>query len=138
MLTAYLRGAPTSVMRSMWRRNPALRFVELAVVGRRTGRELRLLVNLIEVDGRRFIGHPNGTAQWTRNLEAGAGTIVDRSGASEPVRAIELPDGPERDAVITATTYLPAPTGQIYRAAGDHIRTVGRFFELLPAEGAAS
>ena len=132
VLTAYLRGAPTPVMRSMWHRNPALPFAELVVVGRRTGQERRLLVNLIEVDGRRFIGHPNGRSQWTRNLEAaGACTIVDRSGAAERVRAVELEDGPDRDAIIAATAHLPAPTGRIYRAAGDHIRAVGRFFELV-------
>lgn len=60
---------------------------------------------------------------------AGACTLVDRSGAAERVEAVELPNGPGRDAVIAATTHLPAPTGRIYRAAGDHIRAVGRYFE---------
>jgi hypothetical protein len=38
-----------------------------------------------------------------------------------------------REAIIAATTQLPAPSGRIYRAAGRHIRAVGRFFELAPA-----
>jgi hypothetical protein len=132
VLAAYLRGAPSPLMRFAWRRNPALPFGELVVVGRRTGQERRLLVNVIEVDGRRYVGHPNGNAQWTRNLAAaGVCTLVDRSGGGERVGVSELSDGPERDAVLAATTHLPAPTGRIYRAAGEHIRAVGRYFELV-------
>jgi hypothetical protein len=57
-------------MRFLWRRNLAMPFGELVVIGRRTGRERRLLVNAIEINGRRFIGHPNGHAHWTRNIAA--------------------------------------------------------------------
>jgi len=134
VLDLYLRGAPTAIMRFLWLRNPRLPFRELRVVGRRSGRERRLLVNVIEIDGRRFIGHPNGRAQWTLNLAAaGACTLVDRAGAAERVRVVEVSDTSVREAIIAATTQLPAPSGRIYRAAGRHIRAVGRFFELAPA-----
>lgn len=134
VLSGYLRGVPTPLMRSAWRRNDELPFSEVIVVGRRSGRERRLLLNLIEVDGRRFIGHPNGAAQWTHNLAAARScTLIDRTGRAERVHAREITAPADRDLIIEATTRLPAPTGRIYRAAGSHIRAAGRYFELTPA-----
>ena len=134
VLDLYLRGAPTPLMRFAWRRNTALPFRELLVAGRRTGRERRLLVSLIQVGERRFVGHPNGRAAWTDNVAAaGTCTLVDRDGTAERVRMVEVSNPADRDAVIDATTRLPAPSGWIYRAARKHIRAIGRFFEVLPA-----
>lgn len=138
VLNGYLRGAPDPLMRFLWQRNRSLPFRELRVVGRRTGRERRLLVNLLEVEGRRFIGHPNGPASWTTNLAAAAtATLVARDGTFERVRAAEV-TGADREAVIEATTRLPAPSGSIYRAARRHILAVGRYFEIWPEQDGQS
>ena len=42
--------------------------------GRRSGRPRRTLVTILDVDGRWYVGHPNGSAQWVRNIEA-AGVV---------------------------------------------------------------
>ena len=135
VLTGFLRGAPDSVMRQVRRRVPAAPIDEFVIVGRRTGRERRMLLGLFEVDGRWYAGHPNGTSQWIRNLEAAGGcTVIRRDGVPVAVTAVEVTEPAERDAVIRATGTQPAPAGLIYRAAGAHIRAVGRYYRLTPIE----
>lgn len=133
VLHAFLNGAPTSLMREVRRRVPGTPIEEFVIVGRRTGRERRLLLGLFEIDGRWYAGHPNGTSQWIRNLEAAGGcTVVRRDGIPVPVRAIEVTDPVERESVLRATGTQPAPAGPIYRRAQRHIRAVGRYFRLEP------
>jgi deazaflavin-dependent oxidoreductase (nitroreductase family) len=108
--------------------------VDLLVVGRRTGRPRPVLVGLLDVDGRWYVGHPNGDVQWTRNLEAAGEARVRRRGLGEvAVRAVRLADGPERERAIRATfAQHPFPGNLIYRLAWGHIRRVGTFFRLEP------
>ena len=62
---------------------------QLTVRGRRSGRERSVLVGLLNVDGRHYVGHPNGPVNWTRNLDrswegacrAVAGRIRDAAGS---------------------------------------------------------
>lgn len=104
--------------------NPiAMRFgiggsVTLAVPGRRTGRELRIPVIPVQVDGARHVVSTRGEADWVRNARA-AGEIElrDRSGATR-YRARELPVA-ERPPVIAAYR----------RKAG---RTVEGYWKALP------
>jgi len=138
ILTFFLKGAPTSLMRLVRRRVPDAPIEEFVIRGRRTGRERRMLLGLFEVDGAWYAGHPNGTAQWIRNLEAaGSCTVIRRDGVPVAVRAVEVAPGPERDAVIRATASQPAPAGAVYRAAQRHIRAVGRYFRLEPIDDPA-
>lgn len=65
---------------------------ELTVIGRRSGRPRSTVVNLLEVDGERYLVAPRGTTDWVRNLRA-AGTGSLRVGRRvEQVAAIELAD----------------------------------------------
>lgn len=131
-LRVFFRATPTPVMR-MVRRIPSVPIEELVIVGRRTGKERRLLVSVFEVEGRWYIGHPNGSSQWSRNLAAASSAVVVRHGGRRTrVTAVELPDGPERNAAITATSGQPFPANLVYRAARGHILAVGRFFRLDP------
>lgn len=109
--------------------------VELRVRGRRSGRERRLLLTSLALDGRLYLGHPNGDAAWTRNLEAAQGAeIVDRRGRVSAVSATRLPPGDERTRVIVATARLQPPPGNlVYRLARGHILRVGTYFRLEPA-----
>jgi hypothetical protein len=109
------------------------RIVELRVPGRRTGRVLTTPVTLLTVDGAPFVGHPNGPAEWTRNLEAAAkADIVRRGSAPQAVRAIRLWAGPEREAVIRATwSQQPFPANLVYAMARDHIRQAGVYYRLV-------
>src|SRR5215212_6887843 len=129
VLTGFLRGVPTSVMRQVRRRVPKAPIEEVIVVGRRTGIQRRLLLSVYDVDGRWYVGHPNGTAQWIRNLEAaGECTVVRRDGVPVRVSAVEIPQGRERDAVLDASGRQPAPAGLVYRRARRHVSAVARYF----------
>lgn len=64
----------------------------LEVRGRRSGELRTTPVNVLTVDGRRYLVAPRGTTQWVRNVRA-AGTCTLRLGRrSEAVRAVELAD----------------------------------------------
>ena len=107
----------------------------LTVSGRISGLERSVLVGLIAVDGRWYVGHPNGEVSWTANLRnAGRACIAPREDTPLEVRARPLSDGPERDAVIWATaTQQPFPANVLYWAARRHILGEGRYFRLEPA-----
>jgi deazaflavin-dependent oxidoreductase (nitroreductase family) len=65
---------------------------ELSVVGRSSGQVRTTVVNLLEVDGVRYLVAPRGTTQWVRNLRV-AGTGQLRVGRRvEDFRAEEVPD----------------------------------------------
>lgn len=116
------------------------RIVELALVGRRTGRPRPVLLTLIRLDGHWYVGHPNGPRAWLANLRA-ADTVELRlpRGRDATVRPSGLPLGPERDAVIQATAeQQPFGVRTVYRAAQRHILRAGIYYRLdqiHPAEG---
>ena len=115
--------------------------VEVLVPGRRSGRERAVLLGLLRVDGRRYLGHPNAACAWTRNLDA-AGTLELRARGRPPERlaAARLPAGAEREAVIRATwRQHPFPGDLLYRLARGHVRAGGVFYRLetSPAAGDA-
>ena len=106
-------------------------------MGRRTGQPRRVLLGLLRDDGRWFLGHPNGDVAWTLNLEAaGGGELGFADGHSLPVRATRLAPGDLRDRAIAATRQHVFPGNLIYRLAWSHIRAVGTYFLIAPAEGA--
>jgi hypothetical protein len=124
------------LIRAAWRTAGVRNTVDLRVVGRRSGRTQAVLLGLIEVAGQWYVGHPNGAAGWTRNLEAaGSGQVAWPSGVTHRVRAIRLPEGDERDAVILATAHQqPFPGNLAYRAARSHILARGVYFRLEPTD----
>jgi len=108
--------------------------VDLLVRGRRTGRPRRVLLGLLRVDDRMYLGHPNGDVAWTRNLEAaGQGEMQFHGLPGLLFRPVRLTPGPEREAAIRATwRQHPFPGNLMYYLARDHIREVGTFFRLEP------
>ena len=128
------------LVRWLWRRGWGLdRVVSLGVPGRVSRRERQLLVTLLTVGQHAYLGHPNGPAEWTRNVEAAGGGWITY-GSSAPsaespafVRAIRLFGGPERDAVIRATwSQQPFPANLVYALARRHVRDVGVYFRITP------
>jgi hypothetical protein len=109
------------------------RAVDVLVPGRRTGRQRRVLVTLLTVGDDWYVGHPNGPAPWTRNLEAtGEARVRLRDGRRVRVRAIRLWGSPEREAVIRATwSQQPFPANLVYALARRHIGRVGVYYRLL-------
>jgi hypothetical protein len=107
--------------------------VELIVPGRRTGRQRVVLLGLLRVDNGWYLGHPNGAANWTRNLDA-AGSAAGLRFAGRPpfpISAELLPTGEERRQVIRATWrqhVFPGPV--LYWLARRHIFSVGRYYRI--------
>ncbi len=93
---------------------------ELRVVGRRSGEVRTTVVNLLEVDGRRYLVAPRGHTQWVRNLRAAGRGQLRVGRRVEVFTATELPDDHHKVTVVRA--YLD-------RWAWE----VGRFFEGLDA-----
>jgi hypothetical protein len=122
------------LIRPIWRLGLLGITIRLVVRGRRTGRERALLLGLLTVEGRWYVGHPNGQVAWTRNLAAaGAATVHRPTGDSIRVRAVLLGPGEERDAAILATSsQQPFPGSLLYRAARRHILAEGAYFRLEP------
>jgi len=120
------------ILRVWWRAFGIGITAELTVRGRRSGRQRSVLVGLLSVDRHYYVGHPNGPVDWTRNLAAaGEARIAQLPSMSTTMRAVPLPDGPERNAVIVATSrQQPFPGNLVYRAAQRHIRAVGVYFRL--------
>jgi deazaflavin-dependent oxidoreductase (nitroreductase family) len=64
----------------------------LEVEGRKSGKPHRTPVNLLTVDGERYLVSPRGNTQWSRNLRArGSGRLL-LGRRSEPFTATELDD----------------------------------------------
>ena len=116
------------------------RAVDLVLVGRHSGRSRRVLLTLLTVGDAWFVGHPNGPAPWTRNLEAaGVGELTLRDGRSVRVRAVRVWGGPEREAVIRATwSQQPFPANVAYALARRHVRRVGVYYRLVELTEAAA
>jgi deazaflavin-dependent oxidoreductase (nitroreductase family) len=93
---------------------------ELRVVGRTSGEVRTTVVNLLEVDGHRYLVAPRGHTQWVRNLRAAGEGELRVGRRVEAFRAFELPDDDHKVVVIRA--YLE-------RWAWE----VGRFFDGLDA-----
>lgn len=76
---------------------------ELRVRGRRSGEVRTTVVNLLELDGQRYLVAPRGTTQWVRNLRAAHGEGELRIGRRiEPFTSIELTDPADHVPVLRA------------------------------------
>ena len=73
----------------------------LAVRGRTSGAWRIVPVNVLELDGQRYLVAPRGDTQWVRNLRATGRGELRRRGRVEPFRAIEIPDN-EKPRVVEA------------------------------------
>lgn len=108
--------------------------VTLSLVGRTSGVARPVLVAMIELNGRRYVGNPNGATAWISNL-----TAMDRvtlTFARKPPLTAHptiLRLGPERDAVVRATArYGPIHVRPLYRVSRGHVRRAGVFVRLDP------
>jgi len=92
----------------------------LAVRGRRTGEWRITPVNLLVVDGQRYLVAPRGTTQWVRNLRAAGDGELRLGRRAEAFRAEEIGDA---DKPVLLRAYL-----RRWKAE------VGVFFEGVGAE----
>jgi deazaflavin-dependent oxidoreductase (nitroreductase family) len=73
----------------------------LAVRGRTSGLWRTVPVNVVELEGQRYLVSPRGETQWALNLRATGMAELRWRSRTEAVRAIELAD-PEKPRVIEA------------------------------------
>lgn len=121
-------------IRAVWRRYGIGNILELRVT-RRDGRgERRRLLGLLHAGGGLYLGHPNGDAGWTRDLEAaGKATFRYPNGVEWQFTATRLPVGDERERAIKATSQHPFPGNFTYWLGRGQVRRFGVFFRLEPA-----
>lgn len=83
----------------------------LWVRGRRTGHWRSVPVNVLELEGERYLVSARGETDWVRNLREAAGEGQLRYGrGTEPFRAVEVPDE-EKPRILEA--YLTRWGGQV-------------------------
>jgi hypothetical protein len=126
----------------VWLRVPTFEneIVELGLVGQRSGRPRPVLLTLLRMKGRWYVGHPNGPRAWLANLAA-ADTALLTLPRSRPVRVrgVPLALGGERDAVIRETTrQQPFGARLLYRLAQSHIRRAGIYYRLIQLDDDAA
>lgn len=72
----------------------------LEVRGRKTGEPRRTPVNLLTLEGTRYLVAPRGHTQWVRNLRArGEGRLL-LGRRAEPFTAVELPDDDDKVPIL--------------------------------------
>lgn len=129
------------LIRAWWRAFGLGITVDLEVRGRRSGRPRRVLLGLLSIGDRWYVGHPNGPVDWTRNLDAAGGRArLFTSGNATPieVRAVRLEPGAERSAAIGVTwQQQPFPGNVVYRLARRHVLAAGVYYRLETVSGAA-
>jgi deazaflavin-dependent oxidoreductase (nitroreductase family) len=64
----------------------------LAVRGRTSGEWRTVPVNVLDVDGRRYLVAPRGDTHWVRNLRAAGGGELRTRNGTDVFRAAEIPD----------------------------------------------
>ncbi|HVU92048.1 MAG TPA: nitroreductase family deazaflavin-dependent oxidoreductase [Jatrophihabitans sp.] len=72
---------------------------ELRVRGRKSGEWRSTPVNLLTLDGARYLIAPRGTTQWVRNIRVNPDAELRLGRRTEQFRAEELPD-PEKTPVL--------------------------------------
>jgi deazaflavin-dependent oxidoreductase (nitroreductase family) len=75
----------------------------LEVRGRRSGQLRQTVVNLLALDGERYLVAPRGRTQWVANVRAAGDATLRLGRRREPVRLVELDDA---DKVRVLRAYL--------------------------------
>jgi len=110
----------------------------LRVRGRTTGRTLSTPVNVLELDGRRWLVAGRGRTQWVRNAEVAGEVVLQRGRRRRRCRLRPVPDA-DKPRVLSAylarfrptvQRYFPVPAGSAPEAFAG---IAGRYpvFELL-------
>jgi len=109
------------------------------VRGRKSGKIYSTPIDLLELDGKRFLVAPRGRTQWVRNAEA-AGEVMLKKGRTQlhyRIRPIPDADKPELLKAYldrfktTVQRYFPVPAGSPPQAFAEVAENYP-VFELLP------
>jgi deazaflavin-dependent oxidoreductase (nitroreductase family) len=90
----------------------------LEVRGRKTGEARRTPVNLLVVDGDRYLVAPRGHTQWVRNLRASGEGRLWLGRRAEPFTATELPDDEKPPLLRAYLKRWKAEVGVFFEGVG--------------------
>ncbi len=90
----------------------------LAVRGRVTGEWREVPVNLLTVDGVRYLVAPRGTTQWVRNLRVAGGGRLRVGRRVEEFRAVELTAEDKPDILRAYLRRWKWEVGQFFEGVG--------------------
>jgi|SRR5690349_14900171 deazaflavin-dependent oxidoreductase (nitroreductase family) len=90
----------------------------LEVRGRRSGEPRRTPVNLLVLDGSRYLVAPRGHTQWVRNLRAAGEGDLLLGRRRERFRAAELPDAEKPDLLRAYLRRWKWEVGQFFGGVG--------------------
>lgn len=114
----------------------------LQVHGRKTGKLFSTPVDLLELQGKRYLVAPRGRTQWIRNAEAAGEVTLKKGSTSQKFHLRPIPDA-EKPAILKAyldsfkrevQRYFPIPAGSPLEAFA---AVAGMYpaFELLSSNG---
>ena len=90
----------------------------LRVKGRTSGRWRSTPVNLLTLDGNRYLVAPRGETQWVRNLRATEAGELVLGRRVEVFRAVELPDGQKPPILRAYLKRWKAEVGMFFDGVG--------------------
>jgi deazaflavin-dependent oxidoreductase (nitroreductase family) len=90
----------------------------LEVRGRSTGAPRRTPVNLLELDGERYLVAPRGETQWVRNLRASGEGRLLLGRRAEPFKAVEIADAEKLPILRAYLKRWKAEVGVFFEGVG--------------------
>jgi len=96
----------------------------LQVRGRKSGRVYSTPVNVLDVEGKRYLVAPRGRTQWVRNAEAAGEITLKRGHYQQNFRLRPIPDGEKPELLklylerfaTTVQRYFPVAAGSDLQA----------------------
>ncbi|MEV8566315.1 nitroreductase family deazaflavin-dependent oxidoreductase [Streptomyces sp. NPDC051322] len=95
----------------------------LAVRGRKSGEWRRTPVNVLTLDGGRYLIAPRGHVQWTHNMRAAGGGELLLGRNTEPFTATEIPDGEKPEILRAYLKRWKAEVGAFFDGVGPESST---------------
>jgi deazaflavin-dependent oxidoreductase (nitroreductase family) len=117
----------------------------LLVRGRKSGRVYSTPINLLELDGRKYLVAPRGWTQWVRNAEAAGDVMLKRGRARQAYAVQAIPDA-QKPRFLKAyldrfrrevQRYFPVPAGSDEQAFAALVQDYP-VFELILKEPIAA
>jgi deazaflavin-dependent oxidoreductase (nitroreductase family) len=90
----------------------------LVVPGRRSGLPRRTPVNLLELDGQRYLVAPRGETEWARNLRASGRGELHLGSKVEPIRVAELSDDQKPPVLRAYLRLWKSEAGSFFAVSG--------------------
>jgi deazaflavin-dependent oxidoreductase (nitroreductase family) len=111
----------------------------LEVRGRKTGKIYSTPIDLLEMNGKKYLVAPRGRTQWVRNAEAAGEVTLKKGGKRQKFRLRPIPDA-DKSPILKAyldtfkrevQRYFPNPAGSTPESFAAVARSYPAF-ELLP------